>query len=218
MRKLLLHFCTRCGHKVAPYLSALAHDAPYDPYTAEELGVLATEDVYPVRYNCPQCDERWLAHMAGFDLTGIVCPDCQEVMDMCADYCGLCGRPLHRKRSSRSGLVEREISARTVWRKLEWITHEVAKGAVYLVDMSTKNRFVLLPPVIGQNILGLMDEEYGWPSYVSLAEVKSLGDIQPGYRRHPFIVRVDTDGKQTVLAVAVTTREYSRILDKLSEG
>jgi len=214
MRKLILRYCTRCGNKVTPYHSALALDAPHDPYTAEELGELVKEDAYPVRYNCPQCDERWPAHMAGFDLTGILCPDCHEVMDMRADFCGLCGRGLHRKRSSQKGLIEHEVSARTVWRKLEWITHDVAKGTIYLVDRSTKNGFVLLPPELGQDILGLVDEEYGWPSYVDLANVTSLRDIQPGHRRHPFIAQMDADGKQTLLAISVRTTEYFQILDK----
>ncbi len=64
--------------------------------------------------------------------------------------------------------------------------------------------FVLGPPDLLNTILGLVDEEYGWP--VSVDADAPIETFRPGLRRHPFIVR-----EQHVIAIAVSMDEYRDI-------
>ena len=95
--------------------------------------------------------------------------------------------------------------------KLEEIT---SNDTVFLVAteeplFNGANEFVLAPSEICGAVLGLIDEEYGWPDSVSADEIKELRDLTPGPRRHPFIER---NGRP--IAVGILTDEFEKILER----
>jgi hypothetical protein len=55
-------------------------------------------------------------------------------------------------------------------------------------------------------VFGLIDPEYGWPHPVQLADVASVEDVAPSYRRHPMLYR----GRECV-AVSVSWWEYEQV-------
>ncbi len=59
-------------------------------------------------------------------------------------------------------------------------------------------------------MLGLVDAEYGWPTDVDLASVRTLEDVLPSPREHPFL----RDG-DTVVAIVVSAWEWTRIRARL---
>ena len=77
------------------------------------------------------------------------------------------------------------------------------RGEIYRVG-TEDSYFVLGPQPILMCVLGLYDEEYGWPETVDSAG--PIRDYIPGLRCHPFISR---DGK--LVAIAVTDEEYLEI-------
>ena len=82
---------------------------------------------------------------------------------------------------------------------------------VYIVQMSGENwrgdaKFVLGPAELCGQVLGLVDEEYGWPKRVELSEIKEVSDLAPSYRRHPFIYKGDR-----CVAAGIQVGEYEMI-------
>jgi len=93
------------------------------------------------------------------------------------------------------------------------------RGTVFLVHMgnaadaggmisglvSATNEIVFAvgaPHMLGE-VFGLIDAEYGWPHPIPLADVKTVADLLPGYRRHPMIER----GGEC-LAISISVGEY----------
>ena len=73
-------------------------------------------------------------------------------------------------------------------------------------------QFIMGPKEICGSVLGLYDEEYGWPFSISLNQVKSVSDIKPSYRKHPFI-----SGKNKNLAVSIQLSEYDVIKNRIAQ-
>ena len=69
--------------------------------------------------------------------------------------------------------------------------------------------FVLGPVEICGRVLGLIDEEYGWPEPVQAGSIKTVWDIYPGPKCHPFI-----ENESGCLAVGIQLGEYTRIKEK----
>lgn len=65
--------------------------------------------------------------------------------------------------------------------------------------------YILGPASVLEKVLGLYDEEYGWPF-----QVDGQGSVEafaPSHRRHPFIYLGDR-----LVAVSVSNKEYEDIL------
>jgi hypothetical protein len=105
---------------------------------------------------------------------------------------------------------------------LEQIDHQ---GTVFLVNMgkvSESSRiisgllsaageivFALGPAHVIGGVFGLIDEEYGWPHPIQIAEVKTVADLMPGRRRHPMIYR-----GEDCLAMSISLWEYEQLKRK----
>ena len=69
--------------------------------------------------------------------------------------------------------------------------------------------FILGPMSICGRVMGLYDEEYGWPSPVNIDQKFAPSDLAPGHRSHPILMR----GGRPV-AIAIGKGEYEDILKK----
>ena len=76
-----------------------------------------------------------------------------------------------------------------------------------MIDSSGGVTFVLGPPPTCGRVLGLVDEEYGWPKHVEVQGIKALEDLVPKWRCHPFIYR-----GSALLAVSIMIGEYEDII------
>jgi len=77
-------FCTRCGHRVEPYLpSKVSHN---------EIKILGKEppnvDDEP-HYWCLNCKQEWLA--LSYKDTSVACKNCKTWMPFIVEFCGNCG-------------------------------------------------------------------------------------------------------------------------------
>lgn len=71
------------------------------------------------------------------------------------------------------------------------------------------NYFVLGPSEICGNIIGLYDEEYGWPITIKTSEINSISDLTPQHRKHPYIIDDNNH-----LAISISLSEYQDIKKK----
>lgn len=77
---------------------------------------------------------------------------------------------------------------------------------VFIIKDNQKPKCVIGPLEICGNVLGLIDEEYGWPYHINIYDINSPTDFLPGYRKHPFI----TDRNKHI-AVSILYSEYKKI-------
>jgi len=95
-------------------------------------------------------------------------------------------------------------------RREEILEGIAVRGDVWEVE-ADGGTFVLGPYSVCGQVIGLYDEEYGWPE-----PVDADGPIEnyiPGGRRHPFIQR-----RGQVVAVAVSPAEYADLLARPGPG
>lgn len=103
-------------------------------------------------------------------------------------------------------MIERSITGSELMKMLLEILEGITqRGTVFLVHMgnaadaggiisglvSATNEIVFAfgaPHMLGE-VFGLIDAEYSWPHPIPLAEVTTVSDLLPGYRRHPMIER-----------------------------
>ena len=71
--------------------------------------------------------------------------------------------------------------------------------------------FVLGSADLLRNVLGLVDEEYGWPITVDAGA--PIDEFRPRHRGHPFIMR-----NQQLIAIAVSMDEYRDICTQLKNN
>jgi hypothetical protein len=120
-------------------------------------------------------------------------------------------------------VLERRIAGTDLIAALPSVLQDIAdRGAVYLVSLGQADpaRWVLRglvdpagevvfalgrPDDLGR-VFGLIDEEYGWPHPVQLADVTRVEDVAPGYHCHPILYR----GRECV-AMSVSWWEYERV-------
>jgi hypothetical protein len=84
------------------------------------------------------------------------------------------------------------------------------RGEIYQVGTESAH-FVLGPQSILSIVLGLYDEEYGWPTSVDANA--PIEEFVPARHCHPFIVR---EGQ--LLAISVSQVEYREICRQRSLG
>lgn len=82
-----------------------------------------------------------------------------------------------------------------------------------MVSQSGEVMFALGRPADLSGVLGLVDPEYGWPYPVQIADITAVGDVAPGYRRHPMLYR----GREC-MAMSVTWWEYQQLRGRGGEG
>ena len=58
--------------------------------------------------------------------------------------------------------------------------------------------------------MGLIDEEYGWPKKIEAENIKTLENLSPGHRCHPFVFR-----GPVCIAVSIMIGEYELIRKRL---
>ncbi|OLS27030.1 MAG: hypothetical protein HeimC3_04970 [Candidatus Heimdallarchaeota archaeon LC_3] len=100
----------------------------------------------------------------------------------------------------------------------EILENIVTKHAIYLVTSrnnpsSNEYSFVLGPLDTCGNVLGLYDEEYGWPTQIMFEDVKSISDVAPSRRRHPFLFL-----NRKCVAVSIYNSEYQKIKELLKKN
>jgi hypothetical protein len=120
-------------------------------------------------------------------------------------------------------VVERHIAGAELIAALPSVIDNItSRGAVYLVNLGPVEPsasvisglvspagevvFALGRPDDLGHVFGMIDEEYGWPDPVQLADVATVGDLTPGYRRHPLLFR----GEECV-AMSVSWGEYEQV-------
>jgi hypothetical protein len=110
-------------------------------------------------------------------------------------------------------LTERTISIDELMDRVGYVLDEIYReDIVYIVRVDDGDGFILAPEKIANHILGLYDEEYGWPHIIQTQDIKSVNDLLPGYRRHPFIFR-----KGGCLAGSIGIDEYRDIIKKFND-
>ena len=72
-------------------------------------------------------------------------------------------------------------------------------------DLS-QHGFILGPASLLGNVLGLVDEEYGWP--ITIDATAAIEEFRPRHRGHPFIVR-----DNELIAISVDMGEYIEICE-----
>ena len=109
-------------------------------------------------------------------------------------------------------IIDEESLLNNLQQIIEKIHEKQIVFLVYRSDFEQESdfHFILGPREVCGLILGLIDEEYGWPFSVSIDQVKSISDIAPGYRKHPFI-----SDNNNHLAVSIQKSEYEIIKKKL---
>lgn len=91
-------------------------------------------------------------------------------------------------------------------RRAEILDAVAERGEVWEVTLPNAPKgFVLGPERILGRVVGLYDEEYGWPARVEADA--PVAEFVPGARRHPFIHRGDR-----LLAVSVSRGEYDDLV------
>jgi len=106
--------------------------------------------------------------------------------------------PMHEPPRPDALQEERRIAADELLPRLTEVLDGLRAGAVYRVMEAAEVSFVLGPPSRCGGVLGLVDPEYGWPVDVEIDQVRSVADLRPGPRAHPFV----RDG-ETCVAVAI---------------
>ena len=97
-------------------------------------------------------------------------------------------------------------------RELKSVLESIAnENIVFTVNLDSPDwfgskEFILGPPEICGNVLGLVDPEYGWPVMVDLNSVTSIRELAPSHRRHPFVY---LNGE--CVAVGIQMTEYAEI-------
>ncbi|GEM_PF-2342150 len=77
-------FCTRCGHRVEPYLQSDTSHGEIE-YQRKTLPSVSDDS----HYFCQNCDQIWLA--LSYRDTSIICGNCKVWMPFIAVFCGNCG-------------------------------------------------------------------------------------------------------------------------------
>jgi hypothetical protein len=120
-------------------------------------------------------------------------------------------------------MVERSISGADLLGQLPAVLAEIAhRDVVFLVHMGRPPEsrclisglvgpdgevvFALGPPDPLGRVFGLIDEEYGWPRPIQVADVRAVADLMPGRRDHPLVFRGDD-----CLALSISIAEYHRL-------
>jgi len=112
--------------------------------------------------------------------------------------------------------TEKEIISTDLMNDLnKFLTEIEEKNTVFFVKTRHKNWrddnvFVLVPCDVGSSVLGLIDEEYGWPDTVFADQITSVWDLAPSYRKHPFITL-----NSKCVAVGIQIVEYNMIMEKI---
>jgi len=104
------------------------------------------------------------------------------------------------------------VDAATLLADLSSVLAAIGAGVVVSVEDGA-GAFVLGPPDVCGQVMGLIDAEYGWPAPVQLADVRSVDDLRPSPRRHPFLF----DGA-ACLAVSISAGEYAAIRRRQAEA
>jgi hypothetical protein len=120
-------------------------------------------------------------------------------------------------------MVERSISGADLLGQLRAVLEEIAhRDVVFLVHMGRPPEsscvlgglvspegevvFALGRPATLGRVFGLIDEEYGWPRPIQVADVRAVPDLMPGWRRHPMLFKADD-----CLALSISFAEYDRL-------
>ena len=108
-------------------------------------------------------------------------------------------------------IIEEDYLKDHIYDCIKLVTEE---NYTLLVHPSTSNdqnqySFVIGPENVCGLVLGLYDEEYGWPLSIQIHEINSIRDIKPGYRKHPFII----DSNKHI-AISIQCSEYKYIKEK----
>ena len=83
-------------------------------------------------------------------------------------------------------------------------------GDVWRISLGAdESYFVLGPESVCGRVLGLFDEEYGWPKVVPIDRPFSSRELVPGRRCHPILTLAGH-----CVAMAVSAREYEEILKR----
>ena len=104
--------------------------------------------------------------------------------------------------------TERFIDAAVLMQSLDDILDDISRNGVVYIVMPDAD-FVIGPENICGRVLGLVDPEYGWPFPIEVKNIKSVSDIVPRWRGHPFICR-----NGVCLAVSIQMTEYEQIKKK----
>lgn len=109
-------------------------------------------------------------------------------------------------------VVEKKIDAMELLDNLLAVLEEIDQNqSVYFVRLKEEGepdeiQFVLGPEVVCGKVIGLHDDDYGWPAIVDADYVKDITILAPGYRRHPYITH-----HGACLAVGIHVSEYEEI-------
>ena len=107
-------------------------------------------------------------------------------------------------------MAERSITVADLMARLPEVLEEIVNsGSVFLVGDAGGVDFVLGPVDVLWGVCGLIDPEYGWPQTIPVADVKEVGDLAPGHRRHPVLV----SGEKPV-AMSISPGEYELLKAK----
>jgi hypothetical protein len=120
-------------------------------------------------------------------------------------------------------MVERSISGADLLGQLSAVFGAIAhQDVVFLVHMGRPPEsrcitnglvgpdgdvvFTLGPPETLGRVFGLIDDEYGWPRPIQVADVRAVGDLMPGRRSHPLLFQGDD-----CRALSISIAEYNRL-------
>ncbi|MEM6777839.1 MAG: hypothetical protein AAF670_09285 [Planctomycetota bacterium] len=107
-------------------------------------------------------------------------------------------------------MIDQTISFQTLTNSWDLIWSEVvSEGTIFRVELES-DAFVIAPPSIGQQVFGLLDEEYGWPYPMDVSELDTPEDLVPGGRRHPVL-----EQNGCVIAVCISAEEFNLILRQM---
>jgi serine/threonine-protein kinase len=111
---------------------------------------------------------------------------------------------------------EKRMTAQAVLADLPAVLEEIVqRHTVFIIEIDDPGRrgdqeFVLAPEAVGKRVLGLVDEEYGWPKKVEVEQVRVINDIAPASRYHPFVQR-----DNQCVAVGISLWEYEKIKQRI---
>jgi hypothetical protein len=118
-------------------------------------------------------------------------------------------------------MVERSISGADLLGQLPAILKEIVhREVVFLIHMGRPPEssciisglvspageivFALGPPATLGRVFGLIDEEYGWPRPIQVADVRAVPDLMRGRRYHPLLFQGDD-----CVALSISLEEYN---------
>lgn len=131
---------------------------------------------------------------------------------------------LCRSAAESTRTVERRIAGTDLIASLPSVLEDIAeRGATYLVSLGPADQAGLVisglvspagevvfalgrPDDLGRVFELIDDPEYGWPQIVQVDEVRSVEDVAPGYRSHPYLCR-----GQECVAMSVSWWEYELV-------